>query len=90
MPNSAPASRSNGCKIPNLLFVVLLFPDAQTVGIGRMPCKVSMCALGLVCDLCQKDYHVLLRGYCGENLWSIISRLQLWYMDKTQVYAVLI
>lgn len=76
MPNSAPASRSNGCKIPNLLFVVLLFPDAQTMGIRRMPCKVSLCALGLVCDLCQKDYYVLLRGYCGENLCGIWIKLK--------------
>lgn len=62
MPESAPVAQPNGYKIQNHLYLlfslVLPFPDAHTAGIRRMPCKVSVSALGMVYSLYQKDYQV--------------------------------
>lgn len=62
MPDSALTAQPNGYKIQSHLYLlfslVLLFPGAHTAGIRRMPCKVSMPALGMVYELYQKDYQV--------------------------------
>lgn len=62
MPDSAPAAQPNGYRIQNhlnLLFsLVRPFPGACTAGIRRMPCKVSVSALGMVYSFYQKDYQV--------------------------------